>query len=114
MAFTVDVRPGNKYTERIYFPMPNLEMELRKLQGTKYSAKFDLSHGYWQLPLQKESQECKSFITPDGILTPTRVLHGTTNAVTHLQSTITELIPNSLNKVTFFWLEDVHNHSPAI
>lgn len=79
--FTVDLRPINKYTVRHQFSMPNLEQELTKLSDSRYFGTFDLSHGYWQLPLERKSQELQSFITPDGIYSPTRVLHGTTNAV---------------------------------
>jgi hypothetical protein len=45
--------------------------------------------GYWQLPLHEDSQECQSIITPDGVYTPTRVQHGTTNATVHMQASIT-------------------------
>lgn len=84
--FTVYLRPVNKFTIEHYFPMPNIGQELTLLVGSKYFASFDLSHGYWQLPLDKASVPLQSFITPEGIYSPTRVLHGTMNAVTHLQS----------------------------
>ena len=64
--------------------MLNLEHELTKLTGSRYYATFDLSHGYWQFELDKDSQDKQSFIIPDWIYSPTPVLHGTTNAVTHL------------------------------
>jgi hypothetical protein len=79
--FTVDLRSVNKQTIPCSWPMPHVESELSRLQSSKFFATFDLSHGYWQLPLAPESQECQSFITPDGVYSPTRVLHGTTNAV---------------------------------
>lgn len=47
--------------------MPNFGKELEKLTGSIYFATLDLSHGYWQLPLEVASQECQSFETPDGI-----------------------------------------------
>ena len=77
--FTVDLQPVNIFTVRHNFPMPNLEHELSGLKDAMYFANFDMSHGYRQLLLALLSQECQSFITPDGIFTPTRVLHGTTN-----------------------------------
>jgi hypothetical protein len=60
--------------------MPNMEDELASLAGSKFFATLDLMQGYWQLPLHEDSQECQSVITPDGVYTPTRVQHGTTNA----------------------------------
>lgn len=83
--FTVDLHPVNIYTVRHHFPMPNIEQELTSGSSSKVFPKFDLSHGYWQFSLAAGLQESQSFITPDGDYTPALVLHGTTNAVTHLQ-----------------------------
>jgi hypothetical protein len=86
--FTVDLRPVNKQTVPQAWPMPHIESELYKVRGAMCFATFDLSSGYWQLKLDESSQECQPFITPDGIYTPTRVLHGTRNAVSHIQACI--------------------------
>lgn len=87
--------------------MPNLEHEMAKLAGAEYFATFDLSHGYWRLPLSSDTQECQFFITPDGLFTPTRVLHGTANAVTHLQSPFPSIIPEELKENVLSWLDDI-------
>lgn len=97
LRFTVDPRPVNKYTVRHQYPMPNLEQEISRLSGAGCFATFHLSHGYWQLPLHSESQALHSFITPDGIYSPTRALDDTTNAVVYLQSTLAEIIPAHLS-----------------
>ena len=105
--FTVDLRPVNKYTLHYHYPMPNIEQQLNRLDGSRVFATFDLSHGYWQFPLHPESRECQSIITPDGVFTPTRVLHGTTNAVKYLQSTLAAILPSELQSSTLFWLDDI-------
>ena len=112
--FTVDIRPVNKFTIRYLYPMPNIEIELTTVAGSKFFAVFDFSHSYWQLLLAKQSQECQSFITPDGIFTPTRVLHGTTNAVAHLQSSIAGIIPDDLKPNILCWLDDILLHAPTV
>lgn len=71
--------------------MPNLESVMAELVGDTCYASVDLCHGYWQMGLDDESQECQSLVTPDGVFTPTRVLHGTTNATSYFQSTIRQL-----------------------
>ena len=109
--FTVDLRPVNEFTVKHQYPMPNIEQELAKLSNSKFFATFDLSHGYWQFPLHKDSQALQSFITPDGIFSPTRVLHGTTNATTHLQSVLAEIFPKELRKALLYWLDDILLHS---
>jgi hypothetical protein len=108
--FTVDLRPVNNQTVLCSWPMPHVESELARLRGATCFASFDLSHGYWQLPLASESQECQSFITPDGVFTPTRVLHGTTNAVAHMQAVLSEVfLP--LNAQLLAWLDDLLLHA---
>lgn len=112
--FTVDLRPINRFTVKHQFPMPNIEQELTKVAGSVHFGTFDLSHCYWQLPLHRSSQSSQSFITPDGIYSPTRVLHGTTNAVMFLQSTISSNIPADLRPHILFWLDDILLHSRTI
>ena len=112
--FTVDLRPVNKFTIRHQYPMPNLEQELTKLSGSKYFANFDFSHAYWQLPLHPDSQSLHSFITPDGVFSPTRILHGTTNAVMHLQSSVEAILKTSLKRNTLLWLNDILIFSSTI
>ena len=112
--FTVDLRPVNKFTVQNQYPMPNIECELTRLAHARYFSQFDLSHGYWQFGLDKSSQECQSFLTPDGIYTPTRVLHGTTNATTHLQSVITSALPPEVARSTLTWLDDILQFSTNV
>jgi Reverse transcriptase (RNA-dependent DNA polymerase) len=68
--------------------MPHLESELSRVAGSQIFSTFDLIHGYWQLELSESSRYCQSFITPDGVYTTTRLLHGASNAVSHMQSSI--------------------------
>lgn len=87
--------------------MPNMEHELTKLSGSHYFVSYNLSHGYWQLPLDEKSQVFQYFIIPEGIYSPTRVLNGTTNADNYLQSPISEVVPSSLHGSTLYWLDDI-------
>lgn len=54
--FTIDLRPGSRYTAKHQYPMPNIEQKLPKLAGSRFFATFDLSHAYWQFSLDKASQ----------------------------------------------------------
>lgn len=86
--------------------MPNIENELTKLGDATVIANSDLSHGYWQHPLHPDSQERQSFVTLDGIFSPTRVLCSTTNAVLYLQSNLTSIIPDELRTSLLLWLDE--------
>jgi hypothetical protein len=72
--------------------MPNMEDELASLSGSKYFATLDVMQGYWQLPLHEDTHECQFIISPDGVYTPTRVHHGTTNATVHIQAIMEDMM----------------------
>jgi hypothetical protein len=73
---TVDLRVPNASMNPTAWSMPNIQDELHDLHGSELFAMLDFCQGYWQIPLHKDSQYYQSFITPDGVYTPTRVLHG--------------------------------------
>lgn len=54
------------------------------------------------------------FITSDGIYNPTLFLHGTTDAVMCLQSTLAAMLPNVLHPHILWWLDDILIHSETI
>jgi RNase H-like domain found in reverse transcriptase len=105
---TLDLRYLNSQAEQVSWPMPYMEDEMASLAGSKYFATLDLMQGYWQLPLHEDSQECQPIITPDGVYTPTRVQHGTTNATVHMQSIIPSLkdLMHDICHSVKIWLED--------
>jgi hypothetical protein len=110
--FTVDLRPVNKATISSSWPMPHLESELGRVAGSQFFATFDLSNGYWQLELHENSRDCQSFITPDGVYTPTRVLHGSSNDVAHIQSSLQGIL-GDLSPFILAWLDDLFLHAPT-
>jgi Reverse transcriptase (RNA-dependent DNA polymerase)/RNase H-like domain found in reverse transcriptase len=103
--FTLDLRYPNSQAEQVSWPMQNMEDELASLTGSKYFVTLDLMQGYWQLLLHEDSQECHSIITPDGVYTPTRVQHGTTNATVHMQSIMEDLMHDIRHSVKI-WLDE--------
>lgn len=86
--FTIDLRPVNAQTKKTVWPMPHAGPILRKPTGSKIWFNLDFLHGYWQSPLALESRECYSFHTLFGVYTLNRALHGATNAVAYLQSSM--------------------------
>jgi hypothetical protein len=89
---TVDLRVPNASTTPTAWPMPNLQDELHDLHGSEVFATLDFCQGYWQIPLHKDSEYCQSFIKPDGVYTPTRVLHEMRNAAQHLEFVLVVMI----------------------
>jgi hypothetical protein len=79
------------------------------VHGSGIFAKLDFCQGYWQVPLQQDSQDCKSFMALDVVFTPTRVLHGTRNATQNLQSMVVVMM-NDIKSNIKVWLDDCLLH----
>jgi Reverse transcriptase (RNA-dependent DNA polymerase)/RNase H-like domain found in reverse transcriptase len=107
---TVDLRVPNASKNPTAWQMPNLQDELHDLHGSEVFATLDFCQGYWQIPLHKDSQDRQSFITPDGVYTPTRVLHGTRNATQHLQSVLVVMMDDIKSNIKV-WLDDCLLHT---
>jgi hypothetical protein len=106
---TVYLRVPTASTNPNAWSMPNLHNELRDLHGSEVFATLDFCQGYWQIPLRKDSQDCQSFVTPDEVYTPTRVLHGTRNATQHLQSVVVVMTDDIKSSIKG-WLGDCLLH----
>jgi Reverse transcriptase (RNA-dependent DNA polymerase) len=109
---TVNLRVPNASTKPTAWPIPSLQDELHDLHGSEVFATLDCCQGYWQIPLHKDSQDCQSFITPDGEYTPTRVLHETRNATQHLQSVLVFMMDDIKSNIKA-WLDDFLLHTKA-
>lgn len=66
LRFCADYRSLNKQT--IFDPifMPRMDEVLNKVSRARYISKLDLTKGYWQVPLDKDSRQKSAFITPFG------------------------------------------------
>lgn len=91
--------------------MEVVEQELTKVARSQFFATFDFSHGNWQQLLHHSSQVSRSFITPNGSFSPTHILHGTTNAVLCLQSTLAAHINDKLERFVLLWQHDIFVHA---
>ena len=66
MRMCVDYRRLNKLTKPDPFPMPRIEDLLDRLGRASYISTLDLSKGYYQVPVHKESIPKTAFVTPTG------------------------------------------------
>jgi len=105
LRMTFDLRPVNAATIPDTWVMPNIDSEAGDFRQAKYFAQIDFTSGYWQLPLDKESQVHHSFVTPQGIYAPTRILQGGRNAPIHFQRAV-EPCFHHLRKSLKAWLDD--------
>lgn len=103
----VDYRRLNKQTERMAFPVPNLDEQLEILQGNSIFATLDLAHGYLQMPLAKESRNKTAFITPDETGEFTRAIFGLMNAPFYFSKLMQTVLEPLMNKTVVFYLDDM-------
>lgn len=66
--FCIDFRAINIITVFDAETIPNADDIFVQLSGCRYVFKFDLSKGYWQLPLGQSSKEITAFQTPMGCI----------------------------------------------
>ena len=64
--FCVDYRQLNAITKMDTFPLPLVDDTLDMLSQTRYFSMLDLAAGYWQVKMDKDSQEKTAFNTCSG------------------------------------------------
>jgi len=64
----IDYRRLNSVTVFDPEPMPTAEEIFAKLAGDRYFSKFDLSKGYWQVPVHKEDRDLTTFVCHRGLV----------------------------------------------
>ena len=105
LRFTVDLRGPNARTVPIISAMPHLESRLQDVAGSTCFANIDLAHGYWQVPLSKESQEMMSIQTPIGVYSSRRLLQGGTDSGNHFQAVLQQKLNGRVEKY-LQWIDD--------
>ncbi|GMF63031.1 unnamed protein product [Phytophthora fragariaefolia] len=111
---TIDYRPVNSVTVPIAGTMPSAAIQTDAFQGKKVFARFDFTQGFWQLPLHEDSREIFSFVTPDGVYTPTRVPQGAMDSAMHFQSQVEAKLAPLIPHSALVWVDDVILFAPTI
>ncbi|ETV77169.1 hypothetical protein H257_09055 [Aphanomyces astaci] len=100
---TIDYRIINSQTIPLAGAMPFQFLVLENVRGAKY----DHTKGFWQLPLEKYSQELLSFMLGYRIMTPTRVMQGHCDSALFFQNTMVECFKDLLYKNVLIWFDDI-------
>ena len=62
----VDYRKINNLIESESFPLKRVEELVSRISNKRYISKFDLTKGFYQIPLDESSKHITSFCTPFG------------------------------------------------
>ena len=65
--FCTDFQKVNGVSKTDTYCIPQVNDSIDKIGQAKYTSKFDLLKGYWQVPLSRRAQELSVFVTPDGL-----------------------------------------------
>ncbi|POM57580.1 Hypothetical protein PHPALM_37884 [Phytophthora palmivora] len=103
---TIDYRPVNKVTVPIGGSMPNLAVVSSGVRGTKLFAKFDMTKGFWQLPLDVDSQELMS-LNGDTMYAPTRVPQGAVDSAIDFQMQMQDVMTLMIQRNALVLVDDV-------
>ena len=83
--FCVHYRHLNDCTVKDTFPLPGIHGIMDSLYGQKYFCSLDLTSGYWQVELDKDSAEKTAFSVPTGHFAWKVMPFGLCNAVATFQ-----------------------------
>jgi hypothetical protein len=107
----VDYRPVNSKMVPIAGVAPNLAIVTKEVRGAYGFGSFDFFKGFWQMPLAEDSQEIFSFVTEDGVFTPTRVPQGAMDSAVHFQAQVNECFRGMLHNSLLAWIDDTLLHA---
>ena len=115
VRITIDFKELNKAIKRELYQIPTLEDLLQRLNGAKIFSKLDARSGFFQLPLDEESQKLTTFITPFGRYFYKRLPQGISSAPEVFQRTV-EMMINPRHTVCYFddilvFSNDEKNHA---
>ncbi|KAE8978399.1 hypothetical protein PR001_g24855 [Phytophthora rubi] len=104
---TIDYRPVNRLTVPLAGASLNLAVVTESVRGSYGFGAFDFHKGFWQMPLHPNSREIFSFVTEDGVFTPTRVPQGASDSAVHFQAQMNDVLKDLLFRSVFVWIDDV-------
>lgn len=103
----VDFRRLNQQTERIHFPLPDIDDHLAQIGDARLFITLDLAHGYLQVPLTKSARAKTAFITPDDTGEFTRMSFGLMNAPFYFSKLMQRVLGPLRESSILFYLDDV-------
>ena len=112
--WAVDYRPLNAVTVKDSYPLPNIQENLEKLQGSKIFSTLDAAGAYHTIPVAEATKPLLAFTTPFGLFTFNRMPFGATNAG-QVYVRMMEMLVNKLKSpYTLAYVDDLIAHTPSV
>lgn len=104
----VDYRSLNEITIKDAFPLPRIDDTLDSLYGAKFFTCLDLASGYHQVPMDEESKDKTTFVTPFGDMYRYEFMpFGLCNAPATFQRLMNMVLKGLTFKACLVYLDDV-------
>ena len=103
----IDARKLNEVTMTETFYNPTVTEIITSLHGAKVFSKFDLTSGYWQVPIHPDDTHMTSFATHIGNFQYRYAAFGLKNSSVTLGKLLTELLAPMIGKSLFIYQDDL-------
>lgn len=113
LRLVIDLRRVNQQIQDDRFPIPQMVDVLDDLHGAKYFSKFDLSQGYYQIPLEPESRPLTAWTSDVGHTQLVAMPMGLKTSPAYFMRTMT-IVFSSLRDCCFVYLDDIVVHSKSL
>src|SRR6266498_2096795 len=107
IRFCVDYKKTNAITIVDIHLLPVVNDTVDKIGGKKYYTSIDLASGYWQVEVDKNSQDITAFITLWGLYQFNIMPFGLTNASATFQRLMNYVLYDYLNNFVVVYLDDI-------
>ena len=110
--FTVDFRSLNDCCDSLSWPIPNMTLLLERIgrqsPNNKYFAVIDLTSGYHQLAIDKDSRKFTAFMTRYGLYEWARLPMGLKGAASWFQQQVsTKVLAGLIQKICELYIDDI-------
>lgn len=114
IRFCIDYRVVNRLTKLDSYPVPCIQETLTKFQGATVFSTFDLASGYWQVPMDVNSEEITSFICHLGTFMWKVMPFGLVNSGATMQRMVETVFGHLIGKCCFIYVDDliVYSQNP--
>jgi hypothetical protein len=114
LRLCVDYRRINTLTKPDAYQLPRIDDNLDRLGGSQYFSTIDLSSGFHQLPMQKDSIQLTAFGSRVGHYEYTVMPFGLRNAPSSFQRLMNTILKDFIDKFVVVYIDDILIFSPDI
>eukprot|EP00741_Cyanophora_paradoxa_P023218 tig00021579_g22426.t1 len=114
MRFCVDYRRLNNLIEGDVFPLPRIDDQLERLQGSSIFSVGDCLSGFWQLGLEEASRDYTTFLLPWGAWKWVCTPFGLKSAPSAFCRAVSSVLGDLLSTCVVAYVDDLTLHSLTV